>query len=120
MDEFFNKKAYKVRAELIGVGKKGLGGQSSLPVTIVNEIDTSNNITVEQLSTLTPTWIDSPDNNTTYIGYSTDGNKSNPTTAIYKIVKDGTLTEFYVVESGTAFNQIWNNRTTLTYKYKTV
>ena len=120
MDEFFNKKAYKVRAELIGVGKKGLGGQSSLPVTIVNEIDTSNNITVEQLSTLTPTWIDSPDNNTTYIGYSKDGNKSNSTTAIYKIVKDGTLTEFYVVESGTAFNQIWNNRTTLTYKYKTV
>ena len=120
MDEFFNKNAYKVKAELIGIGKKGLGGKSSLPVSIVNEVDNSGNVTVEQLSTLTPTWIDSPDSNTTYIGYSTDGNKANPTTAIYKIVKDGTLTEFYVISSGTAFNQIWDNRATLTYKYKTV
>ena len=121
MDEFFNKKAYKVRAEITGIGTKGLGKKSSLPVSIVNEIDTtSDNVTIEQLSTLTPTWIDNPDNNTTYIGYSKDGNKANSTTAIYKIVKDGTLTEFYVVESGTAFNQVWNDRTTLTYKYKTV
>lgn len=120
MSETFNRLPYKVEAYIKGVGKKGINEESYVPVGIINVIDKTGYVTVEQLTTLTPTWIDEPDANTTYIGYSTDGNKANATTAIYKIVKDGTLTEFYVVESGTAFNQIWNNRASLTYKYKTV
>ena len=120
MDEFFNKKAYKVEAYIKGVGKKGINDESYVPVGIINAIDKTGYVTVEQLATLTPTWIDEPDANTTYIGYSTDGNKANPSTAIYKIAKSSTATEFYVVSGGTAFNQIWNNRASLTYKYKTV
>ena len=116
----FNRLPYKVEAYIKGVGTKGINNESYIPVKIVSTINTSIETSVEQLSTLTPTWIDNPDNNTTYLGYSTDGNKSNPSTAIYKIVKNGTETEFYVVTSGTAFNQIWNNRATLTYKYKTI
>ena len=120
MSETFNRLPYKVEAYIKGIGKKGINNESYIPVSIINAIDKTGYVTVEQLATLTPTWIDEPDANTTYIGYSTDGNKANSTTAIYKIVKDGTLTEFYVVESGTKFNQIWNNRVSLTYTYKTV
>lgn len=117
----FNRLPYRVEAVIKGVGKKGINEESYVPVVIVNSIDTSKkDVTVEQLTTLTPTWIDEPNDSTTYIGYSTDGNKANATTAIYKIVKSSTVTEFYVVSGGTAFNQIWNNRASLTYTYKTV
>ena len=120
MSETFNRLPYKVEAYIKGVGKKGINNESYIPVGIINAIDKTGYVTVEQLATLTPTWIDEPDDNTTYIGYSTDGNKANATTAIYKIAKSSTATEFYVVSGGTAFNQIWNNRASLTYTYKTV
>ena len=120
MSETFNRLPYKVEAYIKGVGKKGINNESYIPVGIINAIDKTGYVTVEQLATLTPTWIDEPDANTTYIGYSTDGNKANPSTAIYKIVKSSTATEFYVVSGGTKFNQIWNNRASLTYTYKTV
>ena len=120
MSETFNRLPYKVEAYIKGIGKKGINNESYIPVSIINAIDKTGYITVEQLATLTPTWIDEPDDNTTYIGYSTDGNKANATTAIYKIAKSSTATEFYVVSGGTAFNQIWNNRASLTYTYKTV
>ena len=116
----FNRLPYRVEAVIKGVGKKGINEESYIPVGIVNSTDTSKNVTVEQLTTLTPTWIDEPDDNTTYIGYSTDGNKANATTAIYKIAKSSTVTEFYVGSGGTAFNQIWNTRASLTYQYNTV
>ena len=109
-----------MEAYIKGVGKKGINNESYIPVGIINAIDKTGYVTVEQLATLTPTWIDEPDANTTYIGYSTDGNKANPSTAIYKIAKSSTATEFYVVSGGTKFNQIWNNRAFLTYTYKTV
>ena len=120
MSETFNRLPYKVEGYIKGIGKKGINNESYIPVSIINAIDKTGYITVEQLATLTPTWIDEPDDNTTYIGYSTDGNKANATTAIYKIAKSSTATEFYVVSGGTAFNQIWNNRASLTYTYKTV
>ena len=120
MSETFNRLPYKVEAYIKGVGKKGINNESYIPVGIINAIDKTGYVTVEQLATLTPTWIDEPDANTTYIGYSTDGNKANPSTAIYKIAKSSTSTEFYVVSGGTKFNQIWNNRVSLTYTYKTV
>ena len=120
MSETFNRLPYKVEAYIKGVGKKGINNESYIPVGIINAIDKTGYVTVEQLATLTPTWIDEPDANTTYIGYSTDGNKANPSTAIYKIAKSSTATEFYVVSGGTKFNQIWNNRVSLTYTYKTV
>ena len=120
MSETFNKLPYKVEAYIKGIGKKGINDESYIPVGIINAIDKTGYVTVEQLATLTPTWIDEPDANTTYIGYSTDGNKANPSTAIYKITKSSTATEFYVVSGGTKFNQIWNNRASLTYTYKTV
>ena len=120
MSETFNRLPYKVEAYIKGVGKKGINNESYIPVGIINAIDKTGYVTVEQLTTLTPTWIDEQDANTTYIGYSTVGNKANATTAIYKIAKSSTATEFYVVSGGTAFNQIWNNRASLTYTYKTV
>ena len=120
MSETFNRLPYKVEAYIKGVGKKGINNESYIPVGIINAIDKTGYVTVEQLATLTPTWIDEPDANTTYIGYSTDGNKANPSTAIYKITKSSTATEFYVVSGGTKFDQIWNNRASLTYTYKTV
>ena len=120
MSETFNRLPYKVEAYIKGIGKKGINNESYIPVSIINAIDKTGYVTVEQLATLTPTWIDEPDANTTYIGYSTDGNKANPSTAIYKIAKSSTATEFYVVSGGTKFNQIWNNRASLTYTYKTV
>ena len=120
MSETFNRLPYKVEAYIKGIGKKGINNESYIPVSIINAIDKTGYVTVEQLATLTPTWIDEPDANTTYIGYSTDGNKANPSTAIYKITKSSTATEFYVVSGGTKFNQIWNNRASLTYTYKTV
>lgn len=120
MSEIFNRLPYKVEAYIKGVGKKGINNESYIPVGIINAIDKTGYVTVEQLATLTPTWIDEPDANTTYIGYSTDGNKANPSTAIYKIAKSSTATEFYVVSGGTKFDQIWNNRASLTYTYKTV
>lgn len=120
MSETFNRLPYKVEAYIKGIGKKGINNESYIPVSIINAIDKTGYVTVEQLATLTPTWIDEPDANTTYIGYSTDGNKANPSTAIYKIAKSSTSTEFYVVSGGTKFNQIWNNRVSLTYTYKTV
>lgn len=120
MSETFNRLPYKVEAYIKGIGKKGINNESYIPVSIINAIDKTGYVTVEQLATLTPTWIDEPDANTTYIGYSTDGNKANPSTAIYKIAKSSTATEFYVVSEGTKFNQIWNNRASLTYTYKTV
>ena len=120
MSETFNRLPYKVEAYIKGIGKKGINDESYIPVGIINAIDKTGYVTVEQLATLTPTWIDEPDANTTYIGYSTDGNKANPSTAIYKIAKSSTSTEFYVVSGGTKFDQIWNNRTSLTYTYKTV
>ena len=120
MSETFNRLPYKVEAYIKGVGKKGINNESYIPVGIINAIDKTGYVTVEQLATLTPTWIDEPDANTTYIGYSTDGNKANPSTAIYKIAKSSTATEFYVVSGGTKFDQIWNNRASLTYTYKTV
>ncbi len=120
MSETFNRLPYKVEAYIKGVGKKGINNESYIPVGIINAIDKTGYVTVEQLATLTPTWIDEPDANTTYIGYSTDGNKANPSTAIYKIAKSSTATEFYVVSGGTKFDQIWNNRVSLTYTYKTV
>ena len=120
MSETFNRLPYKVEAYIKGVGKKGINNESYIPVGIINAINKTGYVTVEQLATLTPTWIDEPDANTTYIGYSTDGNKANPTTAIYKIAKSSTATEFYVVSGGTKFDQIWNNRASLIYTYKTV
>lgn len=120
MSETFNRLPYKVEAYIKGIGKKGINNESYIPVSIINAIDKTGYVTVEQLATLTPTWIDEPDANTTYIGYSTDGNKANPSTAIYKIAKSSTATEFYVVSGGTKFDQIWNNRASLTYTYKTV
>ena len=120
MSETFNRLPYKVEAYIKGIGKKGINNESYIPVSIINAIDKTGYVTVEQLATLTPTWIDEPDASTTYIGYSTDGNKANPSTAIYKIAKSSTVTEFYVVSGGTKFDQIWNNRASLTYTYKTV
>ena len=120
MSETFNRLPYKVEAYIKGIGKKGINDESYIPVGIINAIDKTGYVTVEQLATLTPTWIDEPDASTTYIGYSTDGNKANPSTAIYKIAKSSTATEFYVVSGGTKFDQIWNNRASLTYTYKTV
>ena len=120
MSETFNRLPYKVEAYIKGIGKKGINNESYIPVSIINAIDKTGYVTVEQLATLTPTWIDEPDANTTYIGYSTDGNKANPSTAIYKIAKSSTATEFYVVSGGTKFDQIWNNRASLTYTYKIV
>ena len=120
MSETFNRLPYKVEAYIKGIGKKGINDESYIPVSIISAIDKTGYVTVEQLATLTPTWIDEPDANTTYIGYSTDGNKANPSTAIYKIAKSSTSTEFYVVSGGTKFNQIWDNRASLTYTYKTV
>ena len=120
MSETFNRLPYKVEAYIKGVGKKGINDESYIPVGIINAINKTGYVTVEQLATLTPTWIDEPDANTVYFGYSTDGVKANATTAIYKIVKTGTATEYYIVSGGTRFNQVWNNRASLTYSYKTV
>lgn len=116
----FNRLPYKTEAFIKQIGKKSIGNFNSIPVSIINEVDNTGEVTLEQLTSLIPTWIDEPDASTTYIGYSTDGNKANPSTAIYKIAKSSTATEFYVVSGGTKFDQIWNNRASLTYTYKTV
>ena len=54
-----------MEAYIKGVGKKGINNESYIPVGIINAIDKTGYVTVEQLATLTPTWIDEPDANTT-------------------------------------------------------
>ena len=119
-DNNFNRLPYKTEAFIKQIGKKSIRNSNSIPVSILNEVDVTGVVSLEQLTSLIPTWIDEPDANTVYFGYSTDGVKANATTAIYKIVKTGTATEYYIVSGGTRFNQIWNNRASLTYSYKTV
>ena len=119
MKETFNKKPYGVLSRITHVGNKSVG--NAVPVIISPDISVdSTNITLEQLSNLTPTKVDESTTGTTYLGYFTSQSDSDETTAIYKIVESAGITSFYVPVSGLSFSYAWNNRTSITYKLKTV
>lgn len=76
-------------------------------------------VTVDELKLLTPTLVEEI-SGTTYIGYSTDGVVSNATWAIYKIIETATLTTIQIPSSGLKFNQVWNNRASITFTNITI
>jgi hypothetical protein len=60
--------------------------------------------------------IDEYDNNTTYIGYAGFGAvTSDAAWQIKKIVKNGTVTTITWADGDDRYDNIWNNRTALTY-----
>ena len=76
-------------------------------------------VTIEELKLLTPTLVEEI-SNTTYIGYSTDGVVSNATWAIYKVIETATLTTIQMPTTGLKFDQIWNNRASITFTNITI
>lgn len=76
-------------------------------------------VTVDELKLLTPTLVEEI-SGTTYIGYSTDGVVSNATWAIYKIIETATLTTIQIPSSGLRFDQVWNNRASITFTNITI
>lgn len=76
-------------------------------------------VTIEELKLLTPTLVEEI-SNTTYVGYSTDGVVSNATWAIYKVIEAATLTTIQMPTTGLKFDQIWNNRASITFTNITI
>ena len=76
-------------------------------------------VTIEELKLLTPTLVEEI-SDTTYIGYSTDGVVSNATWAIYKVIETATLTTIQMPTTGLKFDQIWNNRASITFTNITI
>ena len=76
-------------------------------------------VTIEELKLLTPTLVEEI-SNTTYVGYSTDGVVSNATWAIYKVIETATLTTIQMPTTGLKFDQIWNNRASITFTNITI
>ena len=76
-------------------------------------------VTVDELKLLTPTLVEEI-SGTTYIGYSTDGVVSNATWAIYKVIETATLTTIQIPYSGLKFDQVWNNRASITFTNITI
>lgn len=62
--------------------------------------------------------IDEPDQDTTYIGVTNaeDPDVGEPHWYIQRITTDGTETIFESVNGQARFDQVWSDRTTLTYK----
>ena len=116
---FFNNKPYDVWAKITRVGKKEIG--NAVPVILAgNELNTDQEVSLEQLTGMIPTKIDEVTAGTIYFGFFKGQLDSEETTAIYKIVEADSVTEFYVPEGGLAFNKAWDNRATITYVLKTV
>ena len=64
----------------------------------------------------TRTLIDSVDSNTTYIGEAKfEAATSDAVWQITKILEAGTLTSILTADSDLRFDNIWDNRTSLTY-----
>ena len=76
-------------------------------------------VTVGELKLLTPTLVEEI-SDTTYIEYSTDGVVSNATWAIYKIIETATLTTIQMPLTGLKFDQVWNNRASITFTNITI
>ena len=76
-------------------------------------------VTVDELKLLTPTLVEEI-SGTTYIGYSTDGVASNATWAIYKVIETATLTTIQMPLTGLKFDQVWNNRASITFTNITI
>lgn len=76
-------------------------------------------VTVDELKLLTPTLVEEI-SGTTYIGYSTDGVVSNTTWAIYKVIETATLTTIQMPLTGLKFDQVWNNRASITFTNITI
>ena len=76
-------------------------------------------VTVDELKLLTPTLVEEI-SGTTYVGYSTDGVVSNTTWAIYKVIETATLTTIKIPSSGLKFDQVWNNRASITFTNITI
>lgn len=76
-------------------------------------------VTVDELKLLTPTLVEEI-SGTTYVGYSTDGVASNATWAIYKVIETATLTTIKIPSSGLKFDQVWNNRASITFTNITI
>ena len=76
-------------------------------------------VTVDELKLLTPTLVEEI-SGTTYVGYSTDGVVSNTTWAIYKVIETATLTTIQMPLTGLKFNQVWNNRASITFTNITI
>lgn len=76
-------------------------------------------VTVDELKLLTPTLVEEI-SDTTYVGYSTDGVVSNATWAIYKVIETATLTTIQMPLTGLKFDQVWNNRASITFTNITI
>ncbi len=76
-------------------------------------------VTVDELKLLTPTLVEEI-SGTTYVGYSTDGVVSNTTWAIYKVIETATLTTIQMPLTGLKFDQVWNNRASITFTNITI
>jgi len=76
-------------------------------------------VTVDELKLLTPTLVEEI-LGTTYVGYSTDGVVSNTTWAIYKVIETATLTTIQMPLTGLKFDQVWNNRASITFTNITI
>lgn len=81
---------------------------------ISGTVSDTDEVTVDELKLLTPTLVEEI-SGTTYIGYSTDGVASNATWAIYKVIETATLTTIQMPSSGLKFDQVWNNRASITF-----
>ena len=76
-------------------------------------------VTVDELKLLTPTLVEEI-SDTTYVGYSTDGVVGNATWAIYKVIETATLTTIQMPLTGLKFDQVWNNRASITFTNITI
>ena len=116
---FFNNKPYDVWAKITRVGKKEIG--NAVPVILAgNELNTDQEVSLEQLTGVIPTKIDEATPGTVYFGFFKGQSNSDATTAIYKIVEAASVTTYYVPTGGLAFNKAWDNRAAITYVLKTV
>ena len=116
---FFNNKPYDVWAKITRVGKKEIG--NAVPVILAgNELNTDQEVSLEQLTGVIPTKIDEATPGTVYFGFFKSQSDSEETTAIYKIVEDSGVTSFYIPVGGLVFNKAWDNRAAIDYKLKTV
>jgi hypothetical protein len=60
--------------------------------------------------------VDEYDSNTTYVGYAGFGaSKADAVWQIKKVLRNGTVTEILWADGNDRYDNIWNNRTALTY-----